>query len=148
VPRPSMEDQVRQAVRGYLATAVAKTPAVAPLNVLAVAKQTGFDRKTLKKYSLEIEIAAAAEEQKKRAKPCPTPQRSQADALHDRNEEIAILRQRCEALIARICIAEGNAQRLGIDPVELWKPLAMPDRSVSHAGGGPRRRGSWRTPMM
>jgi hypothetical protein len=37
---------------------------------------------------------------------------------------------------------------LGIDPVELWKPLAMPDRSVSHARGGPRRRGSWRTPMM
>lgn len=148
MPRPAMEDEVRQVVRGYLIAAVAKTPAVAPLNVLAVAKQTGFDRKTLKKYGLDIEIAAAAEEQKKGAKPCPTPQRSQADALHDRDEEIATLRQRCEGLVARICIAEGNAQRLGIDPVELWKPLAMPDRSVSHAGGGPRRRGSWRTATM
>jgi hypothetical protein len=143
-----MEDQVRQAVRGYLATVVARTPAVAPLNVLAVAKQTGFDRKTLKKYGLDIEIVAAAKEQKKGAKPCPTPRRSQADALRDRDEEIATLRQRCEGLIAQICIAEGNAQRLGIDPIELWKPLAMPDRSVSHASGGPRRRGSWRTPMM
>lgn len=139
---------MRQAVRGYIATAMATTPTVAPLNVLAVAKQTGFDRKTLKKYGLDIEIVAAAEEQKKGDRPSPPQRRSQADALHVRDEEIATLRQRCEGLVARICIAEGNAQRLGIDPVELWKPLPMPDRSVSHAGGRQRRQGSWRTPKM
>ena len=36
-----------------------------------------------------------------------------------RNTEIVTLRQRCEGLVARICLAEGNAQRLGIDPTEL-----------------------------
>jgi hypothetical protein len=63
-----------------------------------------------------------------------TTRRSQADSLRDRDHEIAALRARCEGLVARICLAEGNAQRLGIDPVELWKSLAAPDRSISHAG--------------
>ena len=147
MPRPSMEDEVREAVRVYLASAVAKSPEEAPLHVLAVAKQTGFDRKTLKKYGLDMEIAAAAEEQAKGSELSPreTQRRSQADALHDRDLEISALRQRCESLVARICIAEGNAQRLGIDPVELWKPLMMPNRSVSHAGSQQSGKGSWRT---
>ena len=51
-----------------------------------------------------------------------TQRRSQADAVHDRDQEIADLRERGESLVARICLAEGDAQRLGIDPVELWKP--------------------------
>jgi hypothetical protein len=147
MPRPSMEEEVRDAVRVYLATAVAKSPEDAPLHVLAVAKQTGFDRKTLKKYGLDMEIAAAAEEQAKGSELSPREvhRRTQVDALHDRDQEIAALRQRCESLVARICIAEGNAQRLGIDPVELWKPLMMPNRSVSHAGAKQRGQGSWRT---
>jgi hypothetical protein len=135
-----VEDEVRQAVRAYLAAAVTKTVEAAPLNVLAVAKQTGFDRKTLKKYGLDIDIGTAAKAQAKAGKlpPRETGRRSQADALRDREQEIAALRQRCEGLVARICLAEGNAQRLGIDPAELWRPLAMPDRSVSHAGNKPR----------
>jgi hypothetical protein len=141
VPRPPVEDQVRKAVRDYLAAAVSKSAEEAPLNALAVAKQTGLDRKTLKKYRLDQEIAAAATQQAKNGKfsARETARRSQSDALSDRDREIAELRQRCEGLIARICIAEGNAQRLGIDPVELWRPLAMPDRSVSHAGRGRKR---------
>lgn len=147
MPRPSMENEVREAVRVYLATAVARSPEEAPLHVLAVAKQTGFDRKTLKKYGLDMEIAAAAAEQAKgrELSPRETQRRSQADALHDRDQEISALRQRCESLVARICIAEGNAQRLGIDPVELWKPLTMPNRSVSHAGSQRTGQGSLRT---
>jgi hypothetical protein len=139
VPRPSVEDNVRRAVKDYLATAVSMSAEEAPLNVLAVAKQIGFDRKTLKKYSLDIEIGAAAKQQSQsgRLSPRETGRRSQADSLRDRDHEIAALRGRCEGLVARICLAEGNAQRLGIDPVELWKPLVMPDRSVSHAGNKP-----------
>ena len=91
MPRPSMENEVREAVRVYLVTAVAKSPEDAPLHVLAVAKQTGFDRKTLKKYGLDMEIAAAAEEQAKGSELSPreAQRRSQADALHDRDQEIA-----------------------------------------------------------
>jgi len=140
VPRPPVEEQVRQAVRNYLAAAVTKSAEEAPLNVLAVAKQTGFDRKTLKKYRLDVEVGAAAKQQGKagRLSLRETQRRSQADAVRDRDQVIADLRQRCERLVARICLAEGNAQRLGIDPVELWKPLLMPDRSVSRAGNKPR----------
>jgi hypothetical protein len=137
-----VEDEVRQAVRAYLAAAVTKTVEAAPLNVLAVAKQTGFDRKTLKKYGLDIDIETAAQAQAKAGKlpPRETERRSQADALRDREQEIVALRQRCEGLVARICLAEGNAQRLGIDPVELWRPLAMPDRSIPHTGENSKRR--------
>ena len=136
MPRPSVEAELRQAVTTYIAAAVTKPSEEAPLNVLAVAKQTGFDRKTLKKYGIDVEIGAAAQAQAKSGKPAPreTERRSHADAIRDRDQEIEALRNRCEALVARICIAEGNAQRLGIDPVELWKPLAAPDRSVSHGG--------------
>ena len=82
------------------------------MNVLAVAKQTGFDRKTLKKYGIDVEIGAAAQAQAKSGKPAPreTERRSHADAIRDRDQEIEALRNRCEALVARICIAEGNAQ--------------------------------------
>jgi hypothetical protein len=115
---------------------VNKSAEEAPLNVLAVAKRTGFDRKTLKKYGLDIEVATAAKQQRQAVKLSPREvvRRSEADSLRDRDNEITALRARCEGLVARICLAEGNAQRLGIDPVELWKPLATPDRSVSHAG--------------
>lgn len=141
MPRPPVEEQVRQAVRNYLAAAVAKSAEESPLNVLAVAKHTGFDRKTLKKYGLDIEVATAAKQQTQGSKLSPreTIRRSQADSLRDRDREIAALRARCEGLVARICLAEGNAQRLGIDPVELWKTLPMPDRSVSHASGVRKR---------
>jgi len=141
VPRPPVENEVRSAVKEYLAAAVCKSPGEAPLNVLAVAHQTGFDRKTLKKYGLDVEIAAAAQQQARNGKASSREiaQRSQADALRNRDHEIATLRARCEGLVARICIAEGNAQRLGIDPIELWKPLPMPNRSVSHAGGARKR---------
>ncbi len=142
MPRPPVEDDVRKAVRDYLAAAVSRSPEEAPLNVLAVAKQTGFDRKTLKKYGLDIEVSRAAKQQAHagRLSPRETARRSQADAMHDRDQEIADLQRRCEGLVARICLAEGNAQRLGIDPVELWRPLAMPDRSIPHAGENSKRR--------
>lgn len=136
MPRPPVENEVRSAVKDYLAAAVSRTPEEVPLNVLTVAKQTGFDRKTLKKYGLHLDVAVAAQVQGRGGKESPrqTEQRLHVDALREREREIATLRVRCDGLVARICLAEGNAQRLGIDPVELWKPLAMPNRSVSHAG--------------
>jgi hypothetical protein len=141
LPRPPAENDVRNAVRDYLAAAVSRSAEEAPLNVLAVAKQTGFDRKTLKKYGLDIDVGAAAKQQAQagRLSLRETARRSQADSLRDRDHEIAALRARCEGLVARICLAEGNAQRLGIDPVELWKSLATPDRSISHAGRPARK---------
>jgi len=68
----TVEDHVRKAVREYLATAVCKSAEEAPLNVLAVAKQTGIDRKTLKKYGLDIEVASAAKQHSISAASIPT----------------------------------------------------------------------------
>ena len=98
-----------------------------------IAKETGL----FKKYGLDVEIAVAAKNQAKGGKISAreAQQRSHADALRTRDQEISELRHRCEEMVARICLAEGNAQRIGIDPVELWKPLAAPDRSIPHPGG-------------
>ena len=41
---------------------------------------------------------------------------------------------RCEALVEQVCLAEGSAQRLGIDPVEFSKPLPLPDRTLPRGG--------------
>ena len=45
-----------------------------------------------------------------------------------RNTEIVTLRQRCEGLVARICLAEGNAQRLGAGAlvIEPQQPIQRP----------------------
>jgi hypothetical protein len=141
MPRPSLEKDVRKAIREYLLLAENLSAEEAPLNTLAVAEQVNFDRKTLKKYHLDEEIAAAAERQARNGRPSPkeVKQRSIENMLMARDQEIAAMRQRCEALIARVCLAEGNAQRLGIDPAELWKPLPLPDRSLPHTGGRRRK---------
>jgi hypothetical protein len=41
---------------------------------------------------------------------------------------------RAASLVSRVCLAEGNAQRLGIDPTEVWKPLPVPDPSLPRTG--------------
>lgn len=141
--RPSLEDPVRKAVQAYLLTAETLSPEEAPLNTFSVARQLGFNRKTLKKYGLDLEIAEAVRRQVQNGKLSPRQRehRSSMDLLRERDQEIESMRRRCEALIAQIALAEGNAQRLGIDPAELWKPLTVPDRSVPNSRRvGPYRR--------
>jgi hypothetical protein len=132
MPRPRLEKELRKTVREYLAIAENLSVEEAPLNTLSVAHQLGFNQKTLKKYGLDVEIARASERQARNGKMSPrdSERRSYADKLHQRDSEIEAMRQRCEALVSRVCLAEGNAQRLGIDPTELWKPLPVPDRSL------------------
>jgi hypothetical protein len=137
MPRPSLEHEVRQAVREYLHMAETLSSEEAPLNALAVAERLNFNRKTLKKYGLDADIASAAERQSRNGELSPKikARRSMNNMLRDRSQEIEALRHRCEALVATVCLVEGNAQRLGIDPAELWRPLAVPERSLPHTGG-------------
>ena len=132
---------MRDAVRRYLLVAETQCAAEAPLNTLVVARRVGFNRKTLKKYGLDAEIARAFEKQQRNGNVSAreSERRNHADTLHERDCEIEAMRRRCEALVARVCLAEGNAQRLGIDPTELWKPLSVPDRSLPHTGKQDRR---------
>jgi hypothetical protein len=66
VPRPTLVEKAREAVRSYLLTAEMLSPEEAPLNTLSVAHALGSNRKTLKKYGLDVEIARASERQSHR----------------------------------------------------------------------------------
>ena len=136
MPRPKLEEKVRDTVRSYLVTAETQSAEEAPLNTLAVARRVGFNRKTLIKYGLVAEIARSCEKQAHNGKTSAreSQQRGYTEILRERNCEIEAMRRRCEALVAQVCLAEGNAQRLGIDPTDLWKPLLVPDRSVPNTG--------------
>jgi hypothetical protein len=143
MPRPRLEKELRKTVREYLAIAENLSVEEGPLNTLSVAPQLGFNREKLKKYGFDVEIARASERQGRNGKMSPrdSERRSYADKLHQRDSEIEAMRQRCEALVSRVCLAEGNAQRLGIDPTELWKPLPVPDRSLPCTRTGRNRMG-------
>src|SRR5215469_15339264 len=89
LPRPKLEQRVRDAVRSYLLAAETLCAAEAPLNTLAVARRVGFNRKTLKKYGLDAEIARASEKQERNGKISARKSewRSYADTLHERDCE-------------------------------------------------------------
>jgi hypothetical protein len=103
MPRPSLEEDVRVAVREYLLVAETLSAVEAPLTTLAVANRLNFNRKTLKKYGLDQEIVAAAKCQARNSKLSPKEieRRSMSDPLRQRDQEIQAMRRRCEALIAR-----------------------------------------------
>lgn len=135
--RPSIEDDLRHKLLGYLKGAELLSSEEAPLNTLAVARSLGVNRKTIVKYRLDEEIKAAELRQRANAASSPK-KRARLDAesrIIESRRQVDEMRNRCEGLIARICLAEGNAQRLGIDPTELWRDLLLPNRSVSHTGG-------------
>jgi len=96
MPRPSLEHEVRQAVREYLHMAETLSSEEAPLNALAVAERLNFNRKTLKKYGLDADIASAAERQSRNGELSPKikARRSMNNMLRDRSQEIEALRHR------------------------------------------------------
>jgi hypothetical protein len=131
MPRPSEEASVRARVAAELRAAEQAEPGRYPLSLNAVAKRTGVSRVTLRKYGLDTLIRAAAQRQAgaKRTQA----QKVQADAgvqIKDLQHDLARAVQANEALLAQIALAEGNAQRLGLDPSELWRPIATPDRTT------------------
>ena len=136
MPRPSIEDELRKVLREYLERGELLSAEEAPLNTLAVAKALDVDRKTLKKYGLGAEIAASAKRQMQNATLSPRQLASRAAdmAIKEQNRRIGEMIRRNEALLERLCLVEGNAQRLGIDPRELSQPLRLPNRTLPHTG--------------
>src|SRR5258708_11456465 len=51
-------------------------------------------------------------------------------SLAERDARITQLERANQLLLARIALVEANAQRLSIDPAELWKPVTPPPRLV------------------
>jgi hypothetical protein len=131
MPRPSEEASVRARVAAELLAAEQAEPGRFRLSLNGVAKRTGISRTTLRKYGLDTLIRAAALRQAgaKRTQA----QKVQADAgvqIKDLQHHLARAVHANEALLAQIALAEGNAQRLGLDPSELWRPIATPDRTT------------------
>lgn len=130
--RPSIESLVSEKVKKYIEEAAAVPLGKMPLSALAVANAIGHDRRVLKKYGLDIVIADAA---KKRVKAEKNGKDEKRRSLEERiaaeKHESERLVFQANALLAQLALVEGNAKRLGIDPEELYKPLAPPDRRVS-----------------
>jgi len=134
--RPSIQSAVTEKVRAYIAKALQSSPKQMPLSTLAVAKAVGNDRRVLKKYRLDEEIAQAAKLQRR------SHRRGTDNARRTMDERLAVLTSerdrmamQVNSLLGRLALVEGNAKRLGIDPEELYRPLAPPDRRVPRVFG-------------
>jgi hypothetical protein len=129
--RPSAEASVRARVAAELQAAEQAEPGRYPLSLNAVAKRTGISRITLRKYGLDVPIRAAARHQAGARRTQAEQARAAASRrIADLRECLAEAVRANEALLGQIALAEGNAQRLGIDPSELWAPIAMPLRTT------------------
>lgn len=132
--RPSERENVLTAVRAYLENAREERPSRMPISMSAVARATGYHRNTLINHGLGEEITAAARVQARHARTAAAKRAEAQDhAVAEAKEEALRLRRQISGLLCRILMAEGNAQRLGVDPAELWKPLESPPR---HLPGG------------
>jgi hypothetical protein len=129
--RPSIQTAVTEKVRAYIAQALKTSPELMPLSTFAVAKAIGNDRRVLKKYRLDEEIANAAKVQKRaRRIGADATRRTQDERIEALNLERNRTAAQVNALLGRLALIEGNAKRLGIDPEELYRPLLPPDRRV------------------
>lgn len=134
--RQSKRESVTRAVRAYLVLAITRSPDEYPLDVGSVAIAVGCARASLYNYGLQTEILAAAERQRERQQlPVNGGLKGQ---LRQLRAEMAIMEQRNLALLERLNLVEANAVRLNIDPEELYRPLPLPPRQVSQAGGKKR----------
>ncbi|MBE2197492.1 MAG: hypothetical protein IAE79_02705 [Anaerolinea sp.] len=140
--RKCKQAEVTDAVRAYLATAVTRPPDEYTLDVKSVAAAVGVSRTSLYKYDLAAEIKVAASRQRESVglSGAALQQRRLADIVHHLRQELKLAETRNKALLGQINIIEANAARLGVDPEELYKPLAKPVRAVSQAGRGRNRR--------
>src|SRR5216683_4261481 len=122
MPRPPEEERVRKLVDADLAAAEAAIPAGSiPVSTTAVSRRTHGHRKTLARYGLDALMEQTAARIRERVDVVTRRERKAvSDQLAERNARIAQLQRANELLVARIALAEANAQRLSIDPAERW----------------------------
>lgn len=131
--RPSEAERVRRLVLDDIARAETAEPGQYPINLYAVSRRTGVHRATIKKYDLlDLITQAAARQNSSRLTEAQRTRRDAADRLKAKDAELESLRRRGEALAARLALVEGNAQRLGIDPSELYRPVEAPPRTTPY----------------
>ncbi|MBA0448379.1 hypothetical protein D7Y61_13725 [Stenotrophomonas maltophilia] len=139
--RPSIEVGVTEKVAKYVADSALLPYGEMPLSALAVAKAIGHDRRVLKKYGLDVVIAAADKRAARDAKLGRyTKRRSLEERVDAEKLEVDKLGKQVNSLLAQLALIEANAKRIGIDPEELYRPLTPPDRRVSSIYGSKRGR--------
>lgn len=140
--RKCKKAEVTNAVRAFLAMAITQPPDEYAIDVKSVDAAVGVSRTSLYKYDLAVEIKAAAGRQREQLGLSGTAlqQRRLSHVVRQLRQELALAEARNKALLGQINIIEANAARLGVDPEELYRPLAKPVRSVSQAGRGRNRR--------
>jgi hypothetical protein len=139
--RKNKQEEVTGAVRAFLETAERCPADEVAIDVKSVATAIGVSRTSLYKYGLAVEIQAAAERQRNRIglSGAALKQHRLEDTVRRLRQELEQAEARNKGLLAQMNIIEANAARLDVDPEELYRPLAKPVRSVSHAGRGRRR---------
>lgn len=130
--RKSKKAEIARAVRAYLGEVETQPPDEQhAIDVKHVAAVIGVSRTSLYQYGLAEEIKAAARRQREQSHLSDC---HQSDQVRRLRQELKLAEERNKALLAQINVIEANAARLGIDPEELYKSLAKPVRSTSHAG--------------
>jgi len=132
----SKEEETRNKVRGYLRRAVTEPPEEYPITYMELQRQTGIDRRTVKKH-MQDEVEQAKREQELNATGATPAEKEKIafqEKLEAREQRIEELEEENERLLRKLLLVEANAQRLGIDPDELYKSIRRTDQSVSRAG--------------
>lgn len=134
--RKNQREQIGTQLREYLRIAELHVPDQYPLDIKSVAAKLGISRTTLYHYGFDTDINVARERQQANVQLTgkALERRSYEDLMATVRQELAQAQERNKALVARLNLVEGNAMRLGVDPEELYKPIAKPIRSTSRAG--------------
>ena len=136
--RKSKKAEITRAVREYLVKVETQPPGEqSTIDVKHVAAVMGVSRTSLYQYGLAEEIKAVARRQREQSHLSDC---HRSDQIRQLRQELKLAEERNKALLAQINVIEANAARLGIDPEELFKPLAKPVRSASRAGRRYERR--------
>lgn len=130
------EAEVRAAVVEYLDLAVSSTPQLRPITWLGMSKALGFHRNTLKKYVSEPELERRRDAQRRQYRSALAGVRRTVDervraALGERDKA----RQDYERVLAVLARVEANAQRLNVNPDELFRIIEVPPRRSAGRGG-------------
>lgn len=137
--RPSIESKVTEKVGKYVEDSALLPYGEMPLSTLAVAKAIGHDRRVLKKYGLDVVIAAADKRAGRDAKlGRDTKRKSLEERVNAARLEVDRLGKQVNSLLAQLALVEANAKRISIDPDELYRPLTVPDRRVANIFGSKR----------
>lgn len=138
--RPPERAETLKKVKEYLGQAETHPPRDMPINFSAIAHATGIDRRTIKRHAAKEVEAAKKGQAREQMSPRRREEEAYLDKLREKDEERAVWRGKYENMLERAFLIEANAQRLGIDPDTLYQEVERPDRTVSRAGRGRRRR--------